>query len=129
MTTRDYLKDARTLLTTKGWTKGNYCAYKGQGKKRTLCYCAMGAINEAVKDDAASWSLQAEKVATALITNNPKAFKNIPTSSKYGDLHDPHGRVVLWNDRRERTVGEVLNAFTNAIRKLGKQEQSNTSSL
>ena len=108
----EILKDARDLLA-KGWVQGVIWATDVDG---TECYCATGAIREA--------SLVAKHYYHRRKHYIKAIARVLGTEIKWSEGQDWTDKIFelqSWNDDPERTKGEVLKAFDEAIENLEKE--------
>lgn len=101
-TTIDILRDAKTLLETKGWTQHHY-ARNAEGAGASLaadavCFCALGAISVASGGNPDDDYGSAAAYALARTCGGGSTWT-----------------VPEFNDAEGRTVAEVLAKFDEAI--------------
>ena len=87
----EVLKAAKWMLENVGWCQGNYTKYDGAGKP--IGFCAAGAIEQVNAD-------------YKLIDKALTQFGTV-----VGESYIPS-----WNDKKERTLPQVLKAFDKAIK-------------
>ena len=99
------LRDAATLLRTKGWTQGEI-ARDASGyavdsdSPYAACYCSLGAIAAASKSDPETIAAE-EALALEIVDGNEERL----TSSLV---------IQDWNDEPSRTVDGVVATFERA---------------
>ena len=104
-TTVEVLRDAKTLLETKGWTQGT-CARNAREEPVDLvdpdasCFCAIGALW--FVDGMDSPAAHAAEMALLRVTFHQKVLEQVRVG--------PH-----FNDPEGRTLPEVLAKFDEAI--------------
>lgn len=105
-TTLEILKDARKLLSEKGWTQGTYSRDSfgfAQGLEGCMspalgaCFCGWGAVMAACTLSRGPWPHTVFHAKEAL------------------DATVPDGHFPEYNDAEGRTVEEVLAKFDEAI--------------
>ena len=104
------LRKAREVLKRDGWIQGEL-HFNGQ-------HCAIGAIEQAFDEttDAKPDAFSYEDLRTAKIVMGQVAGELDPKSARAG--YSNEAKIASFNDRRGRTMEEVLRLFNDSIRRV-----------
>lgn len=111
MKTSEVLRKAADEIRRRGWCQGEFMPPDANPDDCPVC--AWGAVNVAENDDPREWYVKdGPGEESAALEYLQKAYR------------DEFRSVPAWNDDPERTVEEVLDAFTRAAEAAEQTERA-----
>ena len=106
-TIKEALTKARNLLV-RGWVQNSYVSTRYTSSGREIaCYCAAGAVNQAISSTSRSADRLRDRVFNRLAKKIDSTFNPLYAAGE--------NRVIQWNDTEGRVKREVLALFDKAI--------------